>query len=180
LTNGRVIVEFGRASCSASVPLSTTQSFSSSNDQATASGGAEPEQTPSPSEQTPSPSTTDNESPRYTIDNLPKISLSSWVQSKDLGSMVAVWLEFSVGSFNIPPISLLEEKYGASWRKSAAARKFYSRRKIFYDAVKQRATARALTNVESARELETKRAELDITVAAMQDWIKLNGAAWNE
>jgi hypothetical protein len=55
--------------------------------------------------------------------------------SRSLKTVRDVWMEYTAGVNGGPAIRQLEQQHGNRWRKDETERRFFSRRKVYYDAI---------------------------------------------
>jgi hypothetical protein len=95
--------------------------------------------------------------------------------SRSLQTVTEVWQEYSVGINGGPAVQVLEDTYGTSWRQLEPERRYYSRRKVFYSAIDEIATHRAVPHAEAVAALESERKKLRKSLDGMMKHIKACG-----
>jgi hypothetical protein len=100
-----------------------------------------------------------------------------YVLSRALQSVVEVWDEYAVGLGDGPSVRGFEATQGAKWRATDAERKYFSRRKVFYDAIHYLATTCGIPASTVAHHLENIRKSRKLTLDSMMRQLKASGAA---
>jgi hypothetical protein len=90
--------------------------------------------------------------------------------------VVDVWREYAVGIDGGPAVRDLEEAHGTSWRQHEPERRYFSRRRVFYNAVEEIADAQQIPQVEAAAVLEAERKKMRKTLDGVVKYIKTRGA----
>jgi hypothetical protein len=121
--------------------------------------------------------TEDQEKSADSVGQQRKDSASDYVMSRALLTVVEVWNEYDVGLGAGPSIRSLELAQGARWRSTDAERKFFSRRKVYYDAIEYLASSHGLPTSTVAEQLEMRRKKHRLTLDAMMRRLKANGPA---
>lgn len=83
--------------------------------------------------------------------------------NKTIKTVTDVWQEWHIGIGNQSSIIAMDRQYGASWRKSAAKKKFYQRRKILIQAIYRIMDTTKKSEADAVTELENKRLRLSNT-----------------
>ncbi|KAJ8576632.1 hypothetical protein ON010_g2575 [Phytophthora cinnamomi] len=79
--------------------------------------------------------------------------------SRSLLTVHEIWIEYTRGIARPISVCEAEQRFGSMWRKDHAENRFFSRRLIFYDAIKTFAAKRQTSEETAAEELEKKRKE---------------------
>ena len=96
-------------------------------------------------------------------------------QSWSLKSVNEVWLEYTTGIDGCPAVKDLEHSYGTSWRKAEADRRFFSRRKVYYDAFSVNCSERNVPSSEVVETLDKELRRLKVSLDAFMKEIKRLG-----
>lgn len=89
---------------------------------------------------------------------------TAYTLSRKLTSVEEVRQEYATGLIGKPSVKLLEETFGARWRTQEKETRFFSRRKQFYDEMKQRPKELLISQAEAATILERKILEFKQTL----------------
>lgn len=99
------------------------------------------------------------------------VEMPTYVQRRDLQSIVEIWIEYDVGFPPAPAVRDLEERWKRQWRIEGANSKFFSRRKVFYSAIENRVLAEKKSGAEIALEMENDRKERNFTLDKYRDFL---------
>jgi hypothetical protein len=88
--------------------------------------------------------------------------------SRHISSVAELRREFYIGLGGGPSINSLEHEFGNQWRRSAAASKYYSKRKLIIDKVISIANSTGVTVEQAINQLDNFRGEHTL------DWLAKN------
>jgi hypothetical protein len=76
--------------------------------------------------------------------------------SRTIATVHDLWREWSIGIGGRPAVKVLEDTWGAKWRKDTTERRFFNRRRIVIDEVNRIASDDGVTIEEAIRRLDDK------------------------
>jgi len=99
---------------------------------------------------------------------LPAVNaIPAYKLSRDLTTVTEVWNEYTVDIGYNPSVKHMEDTYGTKWRRHPSEQRYFSRRKILYDRVKE-LIVQGYTERDAVQELETLRKNNNLTLDALQ------------
>lgn len=87
--------------------------------------------------------------------------------SRVITSVREVWQEWENGLLGGPAVKWLEDTFGARWRRTAAERKHFSRRKKIINYIMKIAEERGISGSEAANELDELREQNGLTLNSL-------------
>jgi hypothetical protein len=118
----------------------------------------------------PSDSEHTSVTPKAAANDLPGYRLS-----RALRTVSDVWMEYDQGWQGGPAVRDLDSKFGTSWRSSEAERKYYSRRRVFYEAIQFLAAEKGAPPMAVADIIDARRQQKKLTLDAFMKDVKSYG-----
>ncbi|OWY91440.1 hypothetical protein PHMEG_00039980 [Phytophthora megakarya] len=94
---------------------------------------------------------------------------TEYKQVRSLKTVHQVWQEWESGLNGGPPVRIMEETHGSSWRCNAAEKRFFFRRKRIIDRVVLIAQEQNISHTQAATILEAQRTNSKLTLNGLSD-----------
>jgi hypothetical protein len=97
--------------------------------------------------------------------------------SRGLRAVSDVWTEFESGWQGGPAVQDLEKQYGPSRRADESERKYFSRRRVYYDAIQLLTSQQRLPPRTVAELLKVRRQQMNVTLDRLMKEVKRVGVS---
>ncbi|KAF1330533.1 Short-chain dehydrogenase, partial [Globisporangium splendens] len=95
--------------------------------------------------------------PRQHVDKYASAAKGKLRLSRSLRTIPEVWCEYAIGLGGQISVREAEKRFGPKWRADSTENRFFSRRKVYYDAIKLCASENNMSYEEAAEAMESKR-----------------------
>ncbi|KAF1328728.1 Short-chain dehydrogenase, partial [Globisporangium splendens] len=110
--------------------------------------------------------------PQQHVDKYASAAKGKLRLSRSLRTIPEVWCEYAIGLGGQISVREAEKRFGPKWRADSTENRFFSRRKVYYDAIKLCASKNNMPYEEAAEVMESKRVLSGKSLNAFSNMVK--------